>query len=194
MSSHWIGSPKSVTGRGWMKRRPAHAKIIAVLLETLMAILHSLKDRGSTKQMEDICRQQSRHHPRRNSFSHMKTCAISVQSCWSTIKRNCSYSTFNIHTVVERSTMTFTGVFQLACNRGQHSYRKFGNQKCTCCTSTISRRHHPKIFQVKQTNQVIAYCRSFINNSRHPKANRQTTALSTQDFDQALNCCVKMVQ
>jgi len=34
----------------------------------------------------------------------------------------------------------------------------------------------------------------FISNCRNPKANRQSTILFTQDFDQALTCCVKMVQ
>ena len=34
MSTHSIGSPKSVTGRGCMKRLPGPAKIIAVLLDT----------------------------------------------------------------------------------------------------------------------------------------------------------------
>jgi hypothetical protein len=33
--------------------------------------------------------------------------------------------------------------------------------------------------------RVIAYCRRFINNCRHPKANRQATTLSAQDLDQA---------
>jgi len=42
--------------------------------------------------------------------------------------------------------------------------------------------------------RVITYCRRFIHNCRHPKANKQSTTLSTQDFDQALTCCVKMVQ
>jgi len=42
--------------------------------------------------------------------------------------------------------------------------------------------------------RVIAYCKRFISNCRHPKANRQSTILSTQDLDQALTCCVKMVQ
>ena len=42
--------------------------------------------------------------------------------------------------------------------------------------------------------RVIAHCRRFINNCRHPKANRHTTTLSTQDLDQVLTCCVKMVQ
>ena len=42
--------------------------------------------------------------------------------------------------------------------------------------------------------RVIAYCRRFIDNCRHPNANRQTTILYTQDFNQALTCCMKMVQ
>jgi hypothetical protein len=41
--------------------------------------------------------------------------------------------------------------------------------------------------------RVTAYCRRFINNCRHPKTNRQTATLTTQDLDQALTCCVKMV-
>jgi hypothetical protein len=41
--------------------------------------------------------------------------------------------------------------------------------------------------------RVVAYCRRFINNCRHSKA-KQTTTLSTQHLDQALTCCVKMVQ
>jgi len=40
----------------------------------------------------------------------------------------------------------------------------------------------------------IAYCRRFINNCRNSKANRQITTFSTQDLDQALTCCVKMVK
>jgi hypothetical protein len=42
--------------------------------------------------------------------------------------------------------------------------------------------------------RVIAYCRRFINNCKHLKADRQATTLSTQDLDQALTCCMKMVQ
>jgi len=42
--------------------------------------------------------------------------------------------------------------------------------------------------------RVIAYCKRFISICRNPKANRQSTILSTQDLDQALTCCVKMVQ
>ena len=41
--------------------------------------------------------------------------------------------------------------------------------------------------------RVIAHCRRF-HNCRHPMANRQTTTLFTQDLDQALTCCVKMVK
>jgi hypothetical protein len=41
--------------------------------------------------------------------------------------------------------------------------------------------------------RVTAYYRRFIN-CRHPKANIQTTTLTTQDLDQTRTCCVKMVQ
>jgi hypothetical protein len=65
-------------------------------------------------------------------------------------------------------------------------------EKHTCSASTTFQGHHTKIFQVEQLNRVIAYCRRFIN-CRYPKANWQKSTLSTQDLDQALNCCVKMV-
>jgi hypothetical protein len=42
--------------------------------------------------------------------------------------------------------------------------------------------------------RVTAYCRRFINNCRHSKANRQTAILTTQELDRALTCCMKMVQ
>jgi hypothetical protein len=48
--------------------------------------------------------------------------------------------------------------------------------------------------KLKRLIRVIAYCRRFLHNCRHLKANRQSTTLSTQDLDQALTCCVKMVQ
>jgi hypothetical protein len=51
-----------------------------------------------------------------------------------------------------------------------------------------------KYSKLNKLIRVIAYCRRFISNSRHAKANRQTTTLTTQDLDQALTCCVKMVQ
>jgi hypothetical protein len=42
--------------------------------------------------------------------------------------------------------------------------------------------------------RVIAYCRRFIYNCQQPKANMQTTTLSTQDLDKPLTFCLKMVQ
>jgi hypothetical protein len=49
-------------------------------------------------------------------------------------------------------------------------------------------------FEFKKISRFFVYCRRFINNCRQPKANRQTTTLSTRDLDKALTCCVKMVQ
>ena len=42
--------------------------------------------------------------------------------------------------------------------------------------------------------RVIGYCKRFISNCRNPKANRKSTILSTQDLEQALISCVKIVQ
>jgi len=42
--------------------------------------------------------------------------------------------------------------------------------------------------------RVIGYCKRLISNCRNPKANKKSTILSTQDLDQALICCVKIVQ
>ena len=42
--------------------------------------------------------------------------------------------------------------------------------------------------------RVATYCRRFVYNCRQQSANRQLTALTTQDLDQALTCCVKIVQ
>jgi hypothetical protein len=81
-------------------------------------------DTGSTKQMEDICRQQSCHHSGRNGFSYMETCAISIQSCWPHLKRTWAYNTINIHTMVEGTTMAVTGTIQLAYSRGQRFHRR----------------------------------------------------------------------
>jgi len=124
----------------------------------------------------------------------METCAISIQSCWPHLKGNWTHNTVNIHTMVEGTTMAFTGAIQLAYNRGQHSHRQPGNQKCACCTSTTSRRHHTKFFKLNRLIRVTAYCRRFINNCRNSKANGRSTTLSTQDLDQALTCCVNIVQ
>ena len=51
-----------------------------------------------------------------------------------------------------------------------------------------------KFYKLNRLIRVIAYCRRFIHHCRQPMANRQATTLSTQDLDQALTCCVKMVQ
>ena len=110
-------------------------------------------DTGSTKQMEDICRQLSCYHSRRNNIRFMDTHAISIQSCWSHFKRDWTYKTVNIHTVVDETTMAFTGAIQLAYNRDQHTHRLPENEKCAHCMSTNSRRHHKKILQVEETQQ-----------------------------------------
>ena len=71
--------------------------------------------------------------------------------------------------------MAFAGAIQLAYNRDQLSYRQLGNQKRSCGTSTSSRRHHPKILQVKQTHQ------------RHCLLQKIYTSLQTAQGQQASN-------
>ena len=83
----------------------------------------------------------------------MESCVVSIQSCWSHVKRDWTYNTVNIHTMVEGTTMTFTGAIQLAYNRNQHTHRQPGNQKCAHCMSTNYRSHHTKILQIEQTHQ-----------------------------------------
>jgi len=51
-----------------------------------------------------------------------------------------------------------------------------------------------KFSKLNSLIQDIAYCRIFINNCRNYKANRRSTTLSIYDLDQALTCCVKIVQ
>ena len=50
-----------------------------------------------------------------------------------------------------------------------------------------------KFSKLNRFIRVIAYCRKFLHHCRKPKANRQVTTISTH-LDQALTCCVKMVQ
>ena len=88
------------------------------------------RDTESTKEMEDICRQQSGHHPRRNSFSSKETCAIAIQSCWSHLKRSWTCNSIDIHTMVEGTTMAYTGAIQLASNRGQHPQKIWKSEMC----------------------------------------------------------------
>ena len=42
--------------------------------------------------------------------------------------------------------------------------------------------------------RVVSYCTRFISNCKNSKSNRQSATLSTQELDQALTCCVKIVQ
>jgi len=51
-----------------------------------------------------------------------------------------------------------------------------------------------KFSKLNRLLRVIAYCKRFVYNCRQQSANRQHTALTTQDLDQALICCVKTVQ
>jgi len=132
-------------------------------------------DTGSINKMEDICRQQSCSHSRRNSSSDMEACAISIQFCWPHFKGNCTLNIVNIHFMVERTTIAFTGAIQLAYNRGQHTYWQLGNQKCACCTSTTSRTHHTKFLQVEQTHP------------RHCILQKVHTQLQTFQGQQAIN-------
>ena len=61
----------------------------------------------------------------------------------------------NIHTMVEGTTMAYTGAIQLAWSGDQYSYKNSGIKKCTCCTSTTSRKHHIKTHQTEQTHQLL---------------------------------------
>jgi hypothetical protein len=66
-----------------------------------------------------------------------------------------------------------------------------GPQKCTCRTSTTSRRHYMKTSKLTNSTELL-YCRR-LNNCRHFIATRQPATLTTQDIYQALTCCV-MIQ
>jgi hypothetical protein len=51
--------------------------------------------------------------------------------------------------------------------------------------------------QFSKLNRLIrvnSYFRKFIHNWRHSKANKEITNLTTQELDQPLTCCVKMVR
>jgi hypothetical protein len=133
---------------------PQHYYRLVLPMDSFFHCTHM--DTGSTKQMEGICRHQICSHSRRISSSEMETCGISVQTCWPHFKRNWVYDTVNIHTMVEWTTMTFTGTIQVAYNRVQHSYKQSWNQKCACCVCTNSRRRHTNIFQNEQSLQ--RYC------------------------------------
>jgi hypothetical protein len=95
--------------------------------------------------------------------------------------------------MVEGTTMADTGAIQLACNRVQYSCRclKIRNVNVAVYSSEDITQRFSKL---NRLIRVIAYCRRFVNNCRHSKANMQTATLTTQDLDQALTCCVKIVQ
>ena len=65
------------------------------------------------------------------------------------------------------------------------------------CTwhSTINMKISHRSSQIfNRLLQVTAYCKRFVYNCRQQSANRRFNALTTQDLDQALTCCVKIVQ
>ena len=51
-----------------------------------------------------------------------------------------------------------------------------------------------KFSKLNRLIRAIAYCKRLIRNCKNSKANRQTATLSTQELDQVLTCCVKIVQ
>ena len=57
-------------------------------------------DRGSTKQMEDICRKHCYSYSRRNSIRFMENCAISIQSA-DLISRGTEHTTLSTYTMLE---------------------------------------------------------------------------------------------
>jgi len=123
----------------------------------------------------------------------METCAISIQS-WSYIKRSWTNNTINIHTMVEETTQVITEAIKLAYNGVQYSNRKTGIQTCAYCTICILQKASHSDSPSSTNSSESLHTAEEFNNCRHPKANRQTTTLSTQALDKALTCCVKMVQ
>jgi len=51
-----------------------------------------------------------------------------------------------------------------------------------------------KFSKLKRLISVIAYCKRFISNCTNPKSKRQSTFLTSQDLEETLISCVKMVQ
>jgi hypothetical protein len=151
-------------------------------------------DTGSTNQMEDICRQQSCQDTRRNTCSIMATCANSIQSCWSYLKRDLSHNFVHIHIMVAWTTVAVTRAILLAFNKFQHFNRKPGIRNVHVALLQPPEDITQRFSKLNKLVRVIAYCRGFIHNCRHSKANKQAITLTTQELDQALTCCVKMVQ
>jgi len=88
-------------------RRPQHNNKCVQPMDRFIHCIHI--NTGSTKQMEGSCRQQSCFHSRRNIISFMEISAISIQSCWSHLKRKWTYNTAKTHSMVKGITMAFTG-------------------------------------------------------------------------------------
>ena len=65
--------------------------------------------------------------------------------------------------------------------------------KCTCCISTKFRSYNTILSKLKQ---LVSSCtlQKIHHQLQTSKSYRQPTTLTTQDLDQALTCCVKMVQ
>ena len=135
-----------------------------------------LTDTGSTKWMEDVCRQQSGQHPRRNSFSYMETCAISIQSCWSNFKRNWAFTTFDIYTMVERTTMTFTGAISWPATEVNTPTENLEIKNVHVALLQPPEDITQRFSKLNKLIRVIAYCRRFNISCRHPRANRQLTS------------------
>jgi len=108
-------------------------------------------------------------------------------------KRSCVNNTIFIHTMLEGTTQVIIEAIKLACNRVQHSYRylEFGNAQVALLQflEEITRRF-------SKFSKLIRHCilQKIHQQVQTIKANRQTAILTTQDLDQALTCCVKMVQ
>jgi hypothetical protein len=150
-------------------------------------------DTSSIKQMEDVCGLQRCRSTRRNVFCNVETCAVSIKSCWSNIKRNWTYVIIIIHTMVglqwfwpEPTSWPLTEVNTPTDNLELRNVRVALVYSQEDITQGFSK--------LNKLIRVIAYFKRFIDICRQPKANRQTTILSTQDLDKALTCCMKMVQ
>jgi len=60
--------------------------------------------------------------------------------------------------------------------------------------SSFNKKTLFKEFSSNRLLRVTAYCRRLVYNCRQQLANRQVTALTTQDLDRLLTCCVNIVQ
>jgi len=82
-------------------------------------------DTGSTKQMEDICRQQSPSFTKKILQQYGDMCHLNPLLL---ISFQGELSLQHFHTMEEGTPHVITGAFKLAYHRGHH-YRQPGNQK-----------------------------------------------------------------